>query len=148
MDEVREVVDIDLGITDRGGASATGANLQAFLYISNANKVIASAFVEHIEKVPRPHSLIYELIKSQIIFISCIGILKIPISLFGPFFQSHSPYLQPRNFFYLRLDSVQYHRKVKIFLVSITRQKLTFSSLRVTRASHPTNRTIPANSRS
>ena len=51
MDEVREVVDIDLGITERNQAPATQKDLQAFLYISNANKVIAAAFVEHIEKV-------------------------------------------------------------------------------------------------
>lgn len=51
MDEVREVVDIDLGITDRNNPPVTGKELQAFLYISNANKVIAAAFVEHIEKV-------------------------------------------------------------------------------------------------
>ena len=51
MDEVREVVDIDLGITDRSQTPVPGKELQAFLYISNANKVIAAAFVEHIEKV-------------------------------------------------------------------------------------------------
>ena len=51
MEEVREVVDIDLGITDRNQPPVPGKELQAFLYISNANKVIASAFVEHIEKV-------------------------------------------------------------------------------------------------
>jgi len=50
MEEVREVVDIDLGITDRNQPPVPGKELQAFLYISNANKVIASAFVEHIEK--------------------------------------------------------------------------------------------------
>ena len=53
MDEVREVVDIDLGITDRSQTPVPGKELQAFLYISNANKVIAAAFVEHIEKVSR-----------------------------------------------------------------------------------------------
>ncbi|KAL5248044.1 hypothetical protein ACHWQZ_G017272 [Mnemiopsis leidyi] len=50
MEEVREVVDIDLGITDRNQNPVPGKELQAFLYISNANKVIAAAFVEHIEK--------------------------------------------------------------------------------------------------
>ena len=50
MEEVREVVDVDLGITDRTPVPAA-KELQAFLYISNANKVIAAAFVEHIEKV-------------------------------------------------------------------------------------------------
>ena len=50
MDDIREIVDIDLGITDRN-TTAPNPNLQSFLYISNANKVIAAAFVEHIEKV-------------------------------------------------------------------------------------------------
>ena len=50
MEEVREVVDIDLGITEHN-QTAPQKDLQAFLYISNANKVIAAAFVEHIEKV-------------------------------------------------------------------------------------------------
>merc|ERR1712099_121755 len=49
MEEVREVVDVDLGITDRTPVPAA-KEMQAFLYISNANKVIAAAFVEHIEK--------------------------------------------------------------------------------------------------
>ena len=68
MEEVREVVDIDLGITDRNQPPVPGKELQAFLYISNANKVIASAFVEHIEKVrlrERAHFIYFVDIKSH-----------------------------------------------------------------------------------
>ena len=40
------------GITERTqGTSGPPADLQAFLYISNANKIIAASFVEHITKV-------------------------------------------------------------------------------------------------
>ena len=63
MDEVREVVDIDLGITDRSQTPVPGKELQAFLYISNANKVIAAAFVEHIEKVRADRAIADSLVK-------------------------------------------------------------------------------------
>jgi len=51
MEEIKDIVDIDLGITERTtGSGAPPVDLQAFLYISNANKIIAASFVEHITK--------------------------------------------------------------------------------------------------